>query len=149
VSPGALSASWRQITAMRSLVPALVMSGLLLSGSSCNLLLPIDCTQIGCSDELSIAIRSPAAERYRVTLLVAGAEIAVSEVDCGNPPACHASFEETPREATVRIEVRGGPVIEHLVRPGYEPRYPNGRRCDRTPVCHRGRVALRGPDAAG
>jgi hypothetical protein len=134
---------------MRSLTIAIAISGVILTGSSCNLLVPVDCTQIGCSDALSVEIQGAASGRYRVTLLVAGTEIAVDEVDCSSPAGCRAFFEKTPSEATIRIEVPDGPVIEHAVRPSYRPMYPNGRRCDRYPVCRHGRETLRAPDAAG
>jgi len=134
---------------MRSLILASLLTGLLLAGSSCNLLLPIDCTLIGCSDALSVEITDAGSERYRVVLLVQGEEVAAREVDCGGPAGCRAYFEEAPAEATIRIEAEDGSVVEHLVRPNYEPQYPNGRRCDREPVCHQASVALRAPDAVG
>jgi len=134
---------------MRSLILASLLTGLLLAGSSCNLFLPIDCTLIGCPDALTVEISDPGSERYRVVLLVQGEEVATRDVDCGGPAGCRAYFEKTPAEATVRIEAADGTVVEHQVRPTYEPQYPNGRRCDREPVCHQASVALRAPDAVG
>ncbi len=134
---------------MRSFALAILTAGLLLAVSSCNLLLPVDCTDIGCPDALSVEITDTGSERYQVMLLVQGEEIVTRDVDCGGPAGCRAYFEETPAEATIRIEAEDGSVVEHLVRPTYEPQYPNGRRCDREPVCYQASVALRAPDAVG
>jgi len=134
---------------VRSFALAILTAGLLLAVSSCNLLLPIDCTLIGCSDALSVEITDPGSERYQVVLLVEGEEVATREVDCAGPSGCRAYFEETPAEVTIRIEAADGTAVEHEVRPTYEPQYPNGRRCDCEPVCHQASVALGAPDAVG
>jgi hypothetical protein len=114
---------------------------ILLAG--CNLLFPVACTDIGCPDGLGVELSGTVTGDYTIEIELPDGTVR-SWSDTARDGVAAAFFEVHAEEVTIRVTTAEG-TIEHTVRPEYEGLFPNGRRCDRRPVCHQGRVMVDPP----
>jgi hypothetical protein len=99
------------------------------------------CTQIGCSDGLTVVVENAPAPPYTVEVVLPGGTSRTSR--CEAAPGCDAGlfFEGvTAEELTVRVTAGAGSSSQ-VVRPSYETSQPNGPGCP--PICKQARVQVR------
>jgi hypothetical protein len=111
--------------------------------AGCELLFPVDCTTIGCPDGLTIEVSGPVVGEYEIEIELPDGTVR-SWRDTASDGVARAFFQVHAEEVTIRVTTTEG-TVEHAVRPRYEGLFPNGRRCDRTPVCHQGQVMVDPP----
>jgi len=120
---------------------AVIALAILLAG--CDLLFPVACTSIGCPDGLSVELSGTVTGEYTIEIELPDGTVRTWS-DTARDGVARAFFGVHAEELTVRVTTGEG-VVEHMVRPEYEGLFPNGRRCDRRPVCHQGRVMVDPP----
>lgn len=122
------------------LVPVLAVVLVTSAIGDCAGPLGVACTEIGCSDGLSVGVdgQLPAA----VTVTVSADEVERT-FQCQAAEPCMTFFEGwTPAQVSVHVAWEGGAVTRSF-SPGYEKHYPNGRRCP--PECTQANVVVSVP----
>ena len=123
----------------------LITPGLMLAASltACDTLFPIACTDIGCPDGLTVELSAPVVGEYTIEIEMPDGTVHTWRDTPANGVA-RGFFPVRADELVVRVTTSAG-SIEHTVQPEYEGLFPNGRRCDRRPVCHQARLVLDPP----
>lgn len=107
---------------------------------SCAPTIPRACTQIGCSDGLTVQVAGTTPQTFTVEAIAPGVEPRIAQSPGGQSGSSQFFFEDsTPEEVTIRITWNGGSVTETF-RPSYETVRPNGPNCP--PECQQGRVLI-------
>lgn len=102
---------------------------------------PQACTQIGCSDVLTVVVENAPPTPYTVEVILPDDTRRTARCEAG--PGCNAGlfFEGvTSEEVTVRITDGAGSSSE-VVHPNYHVVQPNGPGCP--PICKQARVQVR------
>lgn len=98
------------------------------------------CTDIGCSDGLSVRVNDDLPGPATVHVAAGGEAHSFS---CDPTYACIGFFEGwSPTQVQVTVEWEGG-TFSAAGTPHYEQLYPNGRRCG--PECRQGAVTVSVP----
>jgi hypothetical protein len=122
------------------ILPVLAVVLVTSASSECGGLMGVACTEIGCSDGLSIRITDDLPGPATVRVAAAGEEHTFS---CDPAYACIGFFEGwSPAEVDVQVAWEGG-AFAASVTPVYELVYPNGRRCG--PECRQGTAGVSVP----
>ncbi|HUH12140.1 MAG TPA: hypothetical protein VMK65_03485 [Longimicrobiales bacterium] len=123
-------------------VPHLLLAVALLALSACRGEDPVRaCTQIGCSDGLTVEVTGDVPSRYTVRVVPEGAQATEQACGDGMPCAGGAFFPDlTPERATVQVLVDDEVVAELTVTPVYDDVQPNGAGCP--PICRQARVTV-------
>jgi hypothetical protein len=124
----------------RRLLPLLAVVLVTSASADCPGLAGVACTQIGCSDGLSVRVLDDLTGPATVRVTANGEERTFT---CDPAYACRGFFDGwSPAVVDVEVAWAGGSYAVRGV-PDYELVYPNGRRCG--PECRQGDVAVRAP----
>jgi hypothetical protein len=85
------------------------------------------CTQIGCTDGLSLQVSGLTAGSYTVTVSAASRIIGTFSCTAGQP-CVHFIENQTPDEVSVVVQGGGGGATRNY-RPEYRKTRPNGPNC--------------------
>lgn len=120
---------------MLTLLGSVVGSTAFLSG--CDSLFGVDCTLIGCDDELEVAVAGHVPDSF---LVVVRASDTGEEVSMHCDGACSGTFPQfAPATVIIEIEWDGGTISETR-QPDYDVHQPNGPRCG--PECSVGTLLV-------